>query len=169
MCFLWGTNWAVSTATSNQYLAVNIKLRKMTSKNILQCAIRTNLPSVRGKVFSMSALTIFCMFPECLDRLCGPGYRSGFDSRSYQIFCEVVGLERGSLNLVSTIEELLEWKSSGSGLENLDYAVGIRHAGYATFLYTLKLVLSSPTSGGRSVGIYRSRTKDTELLLFLNS
>jgi hypothetical protein len=23
MCFLWGTNWAVSTATSSQYLAVN--------------------------------------------------------------------------------------------------------------------------------------------------
>jgi hypothetical protein len=23
VCFLWGTNWAVSTATSSQYLAVN--------------------------------------------------------------------------------------------------------------------------------------------------
>jgi hypothetical protein len=32
-----------------------------------------------------------------------------------------VGLERGSLNLVSTIEELLGRKSSGSGLENQDY------------------------------------------------
>jgi hypothetical protein len=23
VCFLWGTNWTVSTATSSQYLAVN--------------------------------------------------------------------------------------------------------------------------------------------------
>jgi hypothetical protein len=28
-----------------------------------------------------------------------------------------MGLERGSLSLVRIIEELLEWKSSGSGLE----------------------------------------------------
>jgi hypothetical protein len=32
---------------------------------------------------------------------------SGFDSRRYHIFWEVVGLERGPLSLVSTIEELL--------------------------------------------------------------
>jgi hypothetical protein len=32
-----------------------------------------------------------------------------------------VGLKRGPLSLVSTIEELLERKSSGSSLENLDY------------------------------------------------
>jgi hypothetical protein len=50
------------------------------------------------------------------DRLCGlvvrvSGYRSrgiGFDSRRYQIFSEVVGLERGPLSLVRIIEELLE-------------------------------------------------------------
>jgi hypothetical protein len=47
--------------------------------------------------------------------------RSGFDSRCYQIFREVVGLERGTLSLVSTIEELLERKSSGSCLENREY------------------------------------------------
>jgi hypothetical protein len=52
------------------------------------------------------------------ERLCGPvirvpGYRSrgpGFDSRPYQIFWEVVGLERGPLSLVRIIEELLERK-----------------------------------------------------------
>jgi hypothetical protein len=43
---------------------------------------------------------------------------SGFDSRRYQIFCEVVGLERGPLSLVRINEELLEWKSSCSGREN---------------------------------------------------
>jgi hypothetical protein len=60
------------------------------------------------------------------DRLCDvvvSGYRSrgpGFDSRPYEIFWEVVGLERGPLSLVRTIEELTEWKSSGSGLQNRD-------------------------------------------------
>jgi hypothetical protein len=46
------------------------------------------------------------------------GYRSrgpGFDSRRYQIFCKVVGLERAPEDLVRIIEELLQWKSSGSG------------------------------------------------------
>jgi hypothetical protein len=33
----------------------------------------------------------------------------------------VVGLERGSLSLMSTIEELLERKSSGSGLGSREY------------------------------------------------
>jgi hypothetical protein len=32
-----------------------------------------------------------------------------------------VGLEQGSLSLVSTIEELLERKGSGSGLESREY------------------------------------------------
>jgi hypothetical protein len=32
-----------------------------------------------------------------------------------------VGLKRGPLSLVNTIEELLGRKSSGSGLENRDY------------------------------------------------
>jgi hypothetical protein len=47
--------------------------------------------------------------------------RFGFDSRRYQIFWEVVGLERGTLSLVSTIEELIERKSRGSGLESREY------------------------------------------------
>jgi hypothetical protein len=47
--------------------------------------------------------------------------RSRFDSRRYQIFGEVVGLERGPLSLVSGIEEQLEIKSSGSSLENRYY------------------------------------------------
>jgi hypothetical protein len=43
--------------------------------------------------------------------------RSGFDSLRYYIFLEVVGLKWGAFSLVSTIEELLEIKNSGSGLE----------------------------------------------------
>jgi hypothetical protein len=48
------------------------------------------------------------------DHLCGlkvPGYRSRgpvFDSRHYKK--KVVGLERGPLSLVSTTEELTEWR-----------------------------------------------------------
>jgi hypothetical protein len=45
---------------------------------------------------------------------------SGFDSRPYQFFWQVGGLERGPLSLVITTEELLEKRSSGSGLENRD-------------------------------------------------
>jgi hypothetical protein len=45
---------------------------------------------------------------------------SGFDSPRYQIFWDVVGLERGPLILVRIIQELLEWKSSSSGLGNRD-------------------------------------------------
>jgi hypothetical protein len=66
------------------------------------------------------------MYYPLKDRLCGlvvkvPGYKSrglGFDSRRHEIFWEVVGLERGPLSIVRIIEELLERKSSGSGLEN---------------------------------------------------
>jgi hypothetical protein len=46
---------------------------------------------------------------------------SGFDSRQWQIFWEVVGLERGLLSLVSSTNELFGRKRSGSGLENSEY------------------------------------------------
>jgi hypothetical protein len=73
-----------------------------------------------------------------------------------------VGLERGPLSHVSTIE-LLERESRGSGLGNRDY--GLR-PNNETRLYPQKLVLTSPTSGGRSVGIVRSWTQDTEFCFF---
>jgi hypothetical protein len=44
-----------------------------------------------------------------------------------------VGLERGPLSLVRIIEELLEWKSSGSGCRKSRLtAAGIRFADHAT-------------------------------------
>jgi hypothetical protein len=65
-----------------------------------------------------------------------PSYRSrgpGFDSRHYQIFWQVVGLERGPLSLVSITVELLEWKSSSFGIRKPRLtAVGIRCADHAT-------------------------------------
>jgi hypothetical protein len=58
-----------------------------------------------------------------MDRVYGYIHRSGFDSRRYQIFWVVVGLERGPLSLLATIEELLERKSNGFGLEDQDYGL----------------------------------------------
>jgi hypothetical protein len=107
-----------------------------------------------------------------IDRLCGlvvkaPGYGFGcpwFESRRYQMFWEVVGLERGPLSLVSKIEALLERNSSESGLENRKYDRGIPFRWPLT-LFPQKLDLTSPTSTGRSVGIVRSRTKATEFIV----
>jgi hypothetical protein len=114
-------------------------------------------------------VAVFQLFSPT-DRLCGlvvrvPGYRSRgprFDSRRYQIFWKVVGLERGPLSLVSTIEELLEQKSSGSGLENREYGCRDLSRWPHGTLYLQKLALTSLTSGGRSVGIVLSWTQATE-------
>ena len=45
--------------------------------------------------------------------------------------------------------------------------MGIRCADHVTPLYLQKLALTSPTGGGRSVGIVRVRTKATEFVLFV--
>jgi hypothetical protein len=94
--------------------------------------------------------------------------RSGFDSWCFQIFW-VVGLEWGLLSLVSTIEELLERKSSSSGLENREYGCGDPLCWPRGTLYPQKLALTSPTSGRRSVGIVCSRTQATEIFFFISN
>jgi hypothetical protein len=43
--------------------------------------------------------------------------------------------------------------------------INFKGTDHATPLYRQKLVLTSPTSGGLSVGIDRSRTKATELVI----
>jgi hypothetical protein len=73
-----------------------------------------------------------------------------------------MGLERCPLSLVSTIEELLERKSSGSGLESPEYDRRDTLLRPRDILYPQKLALTSPTSSGCSVGVIRSRTKATE-------
>jgi hypothetical protein len=57
-------------------------------------------------------------------------------------------------------------KSSGSRSRKQRLtAVGTRCADHVTPLYPKKWALTSPTGGGRSVGIVRSRTKATEFSL----
>jgi hypothetical protein len=93
--------------------------------------------------------------------------RSGFDSRPYKISWEAVGLKRGPLSLVNTTEELLERTSSGSGLEDREYGCRDPSCWSRGTLYPQELALTSPTSGGRSVCIVRSRTQATEVSLVL--
>jgi hypothetical protein len=88
--------------------------------------------------------------------------RSGFDLRRYQIFWVVMGLERRPLNLMNTTEELLDRKSSFSCLENREYGRRDPSLWPRGTLYPQKLVITSPTSDGRSVVIVRSRTQTTE-------
>jgi hypothetical protein len=78
-----------------------------------------------------------------------------------------MGLERSPLSLLNTLEELLGRKSRGSGLENREYSCGIRCADDVAPLYPQKLGLTLPSICGRSVGIVRSRTKATKILLVL--
>jgi hypothetical protein len=75
---------------------------------------------------------------------------SGFDFRHYQIFWEIVGLER----------ELLGRKSSGSGLKSREYGLRDPSRWPRGNLYPRKLALTSPTSCGR----YSSLADYTEFL-----
>jgi hypothetical protein len=75
-----------------------------------------------------------------------------------------VGLERGPLSLMSTIEELLERNSSGSSLENQEYGCGDPFGWPHDSLYPQKFAVTSPTSGGRSAGLVCLRTKATEFV-----
>jgi hypothetical protein len=77
-----------------------------------------------------------------------------------------VGLERGPLSLVSTTEELLDKKSSGSCLENREYGRRDPSRRPRGTLYPQKLAITWPTSGGRSVGVVRSRTQTMEVFFF---
>ena len=68
--------------------------------------------------------------------------------------------------------EEFSWKASRLSTEDTIHffnriltAVGTRCADHLTPLYPQKLALTSPTGGGRSVGIARSRTKATEFSL----
>jgi hypothetical protein len=66
------------------------------------------------------------------------------------------------LSLVSTTEELFGRKSSGSGIEIREYRCRDSSRWPHGTLFPQKLAITSPTSGGRSVGIVHSQTQATE-------
>jgi hypothetical protein len=84
------------------------------------------------------------------------------------MFWEVVGLERGLLSLVSTIEELLGRNSSGSSPKNREYGHGDPLHWPRDTLYLQKVGITSPTCGGRSVDIVCLRTKTAEFVVCIN-
>jgi hypothetical protein len=104
------------SAASAKYFSVNMPTVQMplTLKSVWKDLRHRRRASLIGFHF---VVVLKCR-KACMrsDHLCGlvvrvPGYRSRgpeFDSRHYQIFVEVMGLERGPLSLVSVTEELLE-------------------------------------------------------------
>jgi hypothetical protein len=125
------------------------------------CGLVVKVPGYRTEMqcISCEVQTEFIyVMQKKVDRLCGlvvrfPRFRFRFASRHYQIFWEVVGLERGPLSLMSTSEELLERRSSGSGLENREYGSREPARWPRGTLCPQNLALSSPTDGGRLVQI----------------
>jgi hypothetical protein len=157
--------------------SVRTARRHNPEDSTFQVRVKFNFLASRLPLFSFCD-TLICFLNTWLHfstRLCGlvvrvPGYRSrgaGFDFRRYQVFWEVMGLEQGSLSLMSTIVELLGRNSSSSGLENREYGRGDPLRWPCDTLYQQKLVLTSPTSGGHSVGTVLLWTKATEFVLFL--
>jgi hypothetical protein len=110
---------------------------------------RRNVSIVRAERLSELGTTLVVT-----DRSRGPGFDSQFDN---QIFLEVVDLERDAPILVRIIEELRSRKPRLT-------AVCTHCTDHATSFYPLKLALTRPTSGGRSVGIIRLRTEEPRSL-----
>jgi hypothetical protein len=89
----------------------------------------------------------------------------GFDSLHYQ-------KKSSGSGTGSTQPREYNWgatwlKSSGSCLDIENTAVGIRHADHVAPSIRKKWAITSPTSGGCSVGIVRSRTQTMEFFFII--
>jgi hypothetical protein len=163
LCFLWGTNWIYifcveesrpppwSSGQSSWLQNGDVLCFLWGTNWIYVCYIEESRPPLWSSGQS-SWIQI---------------QKSGFDSQRYQSFWKVLNLERGPHSLVSTNEELLERKSSSSGLEIREYCRRDPSRWPRVTLYPQKLAVTSPTSGSRSVGIVRSRTQATEFFLMV--
>jgi hypothetical protein len=67
---------------------------------------------------------------------------------------------------MGTTEELPEKKITDHDLQSREYGHRVPSRCTRGKLYPQRLALTSPTSGGRSVGIVTSRTEATEFVLF---
>jgi hypothetical protein len=157
LCFLWGTNWMCIcyVEESRPPLWPSGRSSWLHNRDVLCFLWGTNW-------------MYLCYVNESRPPLWSSGQSSwlqiqmsGFDSGRYQIFWEVMGLERGQLSLVSTTEELLGKKVAAPVYKAENTAVGIRHADHVAPSIRKKLEITSPTIGVRSVGIVRSRTQAT--------
>jgi hypothetical protein len=90
---------------------------------------------------------VFVYVYKGLEETSGAGYENKVEPVVHvdeiNLFCNDYCLERGPLSLVSTTEELLDRKVAQ------------------------KLAITSPTIGGRSVGIVRSRTQTMDFNYYL--
>jgi hypothetical protein len=78
--------------------------------------------------------------------------------------CEPYQFDQAPLGVV---QQVLTTMGTVSSLENLDYGRRDLSRWPRGTLYPQKLAITSLTSGGRSVGIVRSRTQTTEFSLVL--
>jgi hypothetical protein len=114
---------------------------------------------IRTYVFQRNQRIVFV---SLLSSLISTGHRR-FDSRHYQIFWEAVSLERGPPSLVSTTEELLGRKKKTFPVWEAENTAVVDPSRWPRgTLYQPKFALTSPTSGGRSVGIVSFRIQATE-------
>jgi hypothetical protein len=91
-----------------------------------------------------------------------PKFKPTFNRNEERKSTEQCLSQRSPLSLVSTTEELLERKSSGSGIETWQYDRRDPSRSPRGILYPQKLALTSPTSGDRLVCIVRTWTQATE-------
>jgi hypothetical protein len=168
-----------STKSMYMYIVWNFPLFSEFHAIILQrlqlneCHATTNSVFTAGKdgtcgyasACAATAVERLYLYWDAINQWSESLQRSGFDSRRYQISWEIVSLERGPLIFLSTTEDLLERKSSGSCVETIEYGREDPLRRPRDTLYPQKLSLTSPTSGGRSVGTVRLRTQATELII----
>jgi hypothetical protein len=150
LCFLWGTNW------------IYICYVEESRPPLWSSGQSSWLYNVDVLCFLWGTNWIYiCYVEESRSPLWSSGQSSwpqiqswGFNSQRYLIFWEVVGLERGPLILVSTVEELLGRQISGSGLEHREYNLRDPSWWQHGSLCPQKLLPTSPTSCGLSVDIF---------------
>jgi hypothetical protein len=141
LCLLWGTNWIYICYVEERdgQLTPRQTGRLIVGRNVTLTLTRSPLWS-SGRSSWLQNGDVFCflwgtnrIYICYLEESRPPPWlngqyswqqiqRYGFYSLRYHNFWEVVDLERGSHSLVSTIEELLQRKSTGSSPGNRDYS-----------------------------------------------
>jgi hypothetical protein len=155
---------------------------KFSVENGRVCGARTVTTSIWGGMQKMLQNNSFIVEGQTFTseyillayRLCGLvvrvlGYRSGGPG---SIPCTTRTKKSSGSGTGSTQPLEYNWggtwkKSSGSCLENREYARRDPSRWPRGTLYTQKLAITSLTRGGRSVGIVRSRTQTVEFLYFV--